>query len=344
MLSPHATNQARSPRPCTAAAFSLIEMLVVLVILTVVIAIVVPTIQAFRNTSRKAVTRDIMASVATSIGQFRLSQNRLPGYFSAVEMGNSANGNMGRDFTGMENLMLDLAGGITQDPESAFNAATLCDPVTGPAVVTVGPTMTNQVRVKIGRIGAADGGSAGEIVRGYYKPDPKYFVRQCQPDRRVNMPAAHWAMPVLVDPWGSPILAWVQDSVPATGFPLSAENSGGTRARFYYRSNIGFTQAKALGKFGVNQTSESMLGRNDSISFDSIRGVVGNPAFAGEPRAPIVMHSAGFDGTYLGKNERGVRSRGLLDGSGNPSAALNAPTGRDYFEEGDFNDVIGKAE
>lgn len=344
MLSPHATNQARSPRPRTAAAFSLIEMLVVLVILTVVIAIVVPTIQAFRNTSRKAVTRDIMASVATSIGQFRLSQNRLPGYFSAVEMGNSANGNMGRDFTGMENLMLDLAGGITQDPESAFNPATFCDPVTGPAVVTVGPTMTNEVRVKIGRIGAADGGSAGEIVRGYYKPDPKYFVRQCQPGRRANNPAPHWAMPVLVDPWGSPILAWVQDSVPATGFPLVNADSM-ARARFYSRSNFGFTQATALGKLGRDQSRESLLGTAgpNTHAAQSVRGVIESPAFPGEPRSPVVMHSAGSNGVYVGREERGTKSRGLLSGT-TVSGALVGGVGRDFFEEGDFDDVVGKAD
>jgi type II secretory pathway pseudopilin PulG len=340
MLSPHATLKAR---PRTAAAFSLIEMLVVLLILTVIIAIVVPTIQSFRNTSRKAVTRDIMASVATSIGQFRLSQNRLPGYFSASEMGGNAN-DMNRYFTGMENLMLDLAGGLTQDPESAYNPATVCDPVSGPGVITVGPSNTNQVRVKIGRIGAADGGSAGEVVRGYYKPDPKYFVRQCQPNRRAGNMGAHWAMPVLVDPWGTPILAWVQDSVPATGFPLVSDTSA-TRARFYYRSNVGFTQARALGKLGRDQTADSMLGIDPStIGAPSVAGVVGNPAFAGEPRAPVVMHSAGFDGVYLGKDERGVRSRGLLGSDGRPTSPLPATVGRDYFEEGDFNDVIGKAE
>lgn len=337
----HTLVPVRTSRQRSGAGFSLIEMLVVLVILTVVIAIVVPTIQAFRNTSRKAVTRDIMASLATSIGQFRLSQNRLPGYFSVREIG-GANNAEDTNFTSMENMMLELAGGITQDAESAFNQATICDPVSGPAVITVGPDPNKRVRVKLGRIGAVDGGSAGEVVRGYYKPDPKYFVRQCQPNKRAGpQPLLHWGMPVLVDAWGSPILAWNQDSVPGTGFPLVSPDSS-MLARYYWQSNLAFVRAKSLGKLGRDQATESILG-HASLGPESVRGIIGNPAFVGEPRSPVVMHSAGANGVYIGIEERGSKSQGLLTG-GSLSRSLPAPAGRDYFEEGDFDDVIGKAE
>ena len=197
--------------------FSLVEMLVVLLILTVVIAIVVPALQSFRNGARKGATTSLMAGLSTSISQFKMSQSRLPGYFSARDMGSGMNVS-GGGLSAMENLMLDLAGGITTDAPATGNGDP-CD-VGGYPIIEVGPSSTNKVNVDINRIGATESTSKAQVVRTYFKPDPKYFVRQCRTGNRTTGTDARSAMPVLVDAWGQPILAWVQDDVPAAA-PLA---------------------------------------------------------------------------------------------------------------------------
>jgi hypothetical protein len=47
------------------------------------------------------------------------------------------------------------------------------------------------------------------------------------------------------------------------------------------------------------------------------------------------MHSAGANGVYVGRTERGGKQY---------SNGLPAPVGRDYFQEGDFDDFVVKAE
>lgn len=312
--------------------FTLIEMLVVLLILTIVISIVIPALQAARNTARKSATNSLMASLATAVGQFKQSQSRLPGYFSPRDMGAGTN----TTFSGMENLMIDLAGGVTTDA-AAGSVTNACDTTVNP-VIAVGPGNT-RVNIDVGRIGATEGGTKGAATAGYFRPDPKYFIRQCEPNQRAGSGPtdARSAMPVLVDAWGQPILAWVQDELPSgTSFPLIARDSG-TRARFYWTSNACFTTATGLGKIKQDQTDPttgSLLGISGNPSA-SLAGLVGNPAFAGEARSPMVFHSAGVNGVYLGRSERGGKTSG---------GTLTAPVGRDYFQEGDFDDLVVKGE
>jgi prepilin-type N-terminal cleavage/methylation domain-containing protein len=332
---PHPTR----PSPRTAAtlrrAFTLIEMLVVLLILTVVISIVVPALKHFRDAARKSATVQLMSSLSTAVSQFKMSQNRLPGYFSPRDMGSAMNNS--NAFSGMENLMLDLAGGVTTDP--TVSGSDPCDPAQF-SVIAVGPTDT-KVNVDIPRIGAAEGAPKGQVSRGYFKPDPKYFVRQCKIDQRDGVTGsndARLAMPVIVDAWGQPILAWVQDDVPP-GAPLVNADSS-TRARFYLSSNACFAKAKTLGKLAQNQTDPTtgslLFGAN---SDNSVAGIVGNPAFANQARGPIVFHSAGSNGIYIGRSERGGKQ---FNGPG--GGTLPASVGRDYFQEGDFDDFVQKAE
>lgn len=311
--------------------FSLVEMLVVLLILTIVISIVIPTLQAARNSARKSATGSLMASLATAVGQFKQSQSRLPGYYSPRDMG--AVSNLGNGFSAMENIMIDLAGGVTTDAASG-SVANACDTTDNP-VIAVGPG-TAKVNIDVGRIGATEGGAKGEAVAGYFRPDPKFFARQCEANQRNpgGPTDARSAMPVLVDAWGQPILAWVQDELPSgTSFPLVANNSG-TRARFYWTSNACFTTATSLGKLKSDQTDAttgSLLGAPGT----SLAGLVGNPAFANEARGQMIFHSAGTNGVYLGRSERGGKASG---------GTLAAPVGRDYFQEGDFDDLVVKGE
>lgn len=347
MLQPSARPRSRrvvleDARPGRAnAGFSLMELLVVLLILTVVISIVVPTLRHMRDAARKSISTDIMAQLAAVVSQFKIDKNRLPGYFSPKDMGSAMNsGSGGLRFTGMENLMLDLAGGITS-AAPVNGSGNACDTVNPPSIIQVGPLTSGRVNVEIARIGASSGGASGDVIRTYYKPDAKFFVKQCGPGQRDGggPSALHATMPVLVDAWGTPILAWVSDEVPATGFAFAAADSA-ARARFYLASNTAFTDATSLGKLQRNQRTDSMLGADNNASganVQSLGGLLGSPAFFNQPRGPIVFHSAGARGVYLGKDERG----GKLNSS---TGILPTSTGRDYFSEGDFDDFVLKAE
>jgi prepilin-type N-terminal cleavage/methylation domain-containing protein len=336
-----------STRPSVRRAFSLMEMLVVLLILTVVISIVVPALRHFRDSARKSATQQMMASLATAVGQFRLSNNRLPGYFSPKQMGDPNNAMSGGSFgsiSSMESVMLDLAGGVTTDTPAGMGDPCMQGSY---SVVEVGPSNDHKVRVDLGRIGAAETGGTGNIKSAYFKPDPKYFARQCTPNQREGIGAndPRGAMPVLVDAWGSPILAWVQDDVPSS-LPFSSRDSGTARARFYSASNRCFTSAARLGRIGADQTDADLGSVLGSTHFtpdaqaQSLQGLLGNPAFPGEARGPMVFHSAGRDGIYLGRGERGGK---VLTGTGGNSP-LATPVGVDYFQEGFFNDFILRAE
>lgn len=318
------TNAGRRNIGTSRGGFSLLELLVVLGILVIVMAIVIPALSGARNAARKNATQSVMTAIATSVGQFNLSERRLPGYFSARDMGVT-----NTVFTGMENIMLDLAGGIRTD-----------DPAVTQGIVEVGPRNNNTVKVEVGRIGASGQDAKGVIAKGYYKPDPKFFQVQTGNQRA----GGEEQMPVIVDAWGTPILAWEQDSGAPASAPFASRDSA-TRAKFYRASNRVFLEATSLGRLGINQRSDEGTILEDSNSGVTTMGsLLGNPAFpdpddATKPaaaRAPIVLHSAGTNGVYLGKLERG--------GKRAAGAGLPYQAGQDPIEGGSFDDFIVRGE
>lgn len=289
-------NTIRKPRAhAVRRAFSLLELLVVIAILVIVMSIVIPSLGGVRNAARKSASHQMMASLSTSIGQYNLDLRRLPGYFSAREMGNNTN----TDFSTMENMLLDLAGGITTE--------------NGAGLLTVGPGGQNgTVRVDPLRIGSPTQSASGSISKTYFTPDPKYFTKQNGNGQRAN-PGQARDMPVLVDAWGSPILAWRQDVEPSEDRAFAQALSRPNPACFYAQSNEAFLKATSLGKLAVSQVEQSLLG-NDNTSVTTMGALLGNPSFAypntnpakpSAARAPIVLHSAGINGAYLGKSEQG---------------------------------------
>ncbi|MEM8758348.1 MAG: prepilin-type N-terminal cleavage/methylation domain-containing protein, partial [Planctomycetota bacterium] len=88
------------------AGFSLIELLVVIVIIAIVIGITVPAIGGARDLARASSTQATLAGLGNAISSFRADEQRLPGYFNTRQMGRADTG-----LSGMQNIMLDLAGG-----------------------------------------------------------------------------------------------------------------------------------------------------------------------------------------------------------------------------------------
>ncbi|MBL8965218.1 MAG: type II secretion system protein, partial [Phycisphaerae bacterium] len=139
----HFSRRAAFRRP---GGFTLIELLVVISIIAVLIAILVPAISGARNSARKTTTTALITTVANAISQFKSQKNRLPGYFSQAELGNSGNTT---SFTAMENALLDLAGGVEPSAQAG-----------DPHIIDVSinlPSGVKTVRVNTLHVGASDG-------------------------------------------------------------------------------------------------------------------------------------------------------------------------------------------
>lgn len=308
-------------------AFSLIELLTVLAIIAIVLGIVIPVLGHVRNSARKSATQAQLSDIGTSISQFQISERRLPGYFSGKEMG--ASGNATQGFSMMENIMLDLAGGIVPDASTATGT------------IQIGPDQNKTKRVDPALIGASQQTTTGAVGKAYFTPDRKNFVVQSQPGQRVSN-GGNNAMPVLVDSWGQPILAWAIADTSARG-EFAAIDSGNP-ARYYWNSNRAFLASTKFGKIGADQNARSLLGEVASTTarVSTLNALLGNPAFPdkadatkpGAPRSPILLHSAGQNGVFLDRDSRGGKSAGT-----GAAAALTYTSGTDKVSSG-FEDVI----
>lgn len=274
-------------------AFSLVEMMVVLLILAVVLAIVVPALSAARNTARKAATNAMLNQLGTSCAQFQMDERRLPGYFTARDMG--ATENATRGFSAMNNIIADLSGGVVENDTTT-------------TTIQVGPRAgATQIYIDTGLIGSSRQ-IKGVTNKAYFQPDPKFFGVVNGKEGEGENPM----LPDLFDSWGTPILAWQQDDVPNTTGNFSSLDAG-TAAKFYWVQNSAFLRATLLGKFTINQSTDSWLGSTAPNRVASLRGVLGTPNFAdpSDPtlpaaaRAPIVFQSAGYNSVYCGRQERG---------------------------------------
>ncbi len=344
------------------AGYTIVEMMIVMTILIIVMALVIPVIGGARNTAKKTNTQQILSNLGQASQQFELQERRLPGYFSESEMGHQDNAAHG--FSSMQNLILDLCGGVytsdTPDPN---------DP--NDDIVNVGPRGTNRALVRLGLI-AAPVETKGVVNKGYFTPDPKYFIAVMPPGSGISLPDAqkkhfasdigHLQFPDLIDGFGQPILAWRQDRDPGSTTDFSAMASS-TPASFYWNSNAAFLQASNLGQKEQNQLAVapgengSMLSRSmpdPAAILVSMQGLLGHPAAprpklnAAAPDVPaaargkLVFHSAGLDGVYLSVKDRG----GVIGtASGTPPwhvrGAIDYRAGIDPLEN--FDDITSAA-
>src|SRR5262245_59197776 len=104
--------------PRRAAGFTLIELLLVIIIISVILALVLPAIGKARESARSAGTRALVNSLVAACATFQADERRVPGKYMAKTMGHQEN--IQRGMSGMENVMIDLAGGETlaTDPDA----------------------------------------------------------------------------------------------------------------------------------------------------------------------------------------------------------------------------------
>lgn len=337
----------RRPTAHRGRGFSLVEMLTVLAILAIVLGIVIPVVASARNAARKASTQALLASLSSAISQFQVDKRRAPGYFTQGLMGSADNA--ARQFTEMENLMLDLSGGIVGSSVAL-----------SPTVIQAGPSDSAQngtVRVDVSLIGADTQATPGVTVAQYFRPDRKLLRAQDAPpppggggttgSRASGGASDHARMPVLVDPFGQPILAWSQNPAARAGSPFARESSGtgagGTdAARFYLNSNLAFLNSQRLGKTGLNNNNDSLLGSSVTVAnrIRNLEVLLGNPAFPSTTspvtptaaRGTVILHSAGRPGVFLAKDSRGGKTAA--------SGALQFTANQDPLLGGAFEDIV----
>lgn len=294
--------------------YTLIEMMIVIVILITLIAIFAPVIGGARNAARTVATRQLVTNLQASSASFELDQRRLPGYFTQAQMGDPANRDRG--FSNMQNIMLDLSGGVV-----ATNNAT---------ALTVGPTATNTAFVRLDLINAPTE-AKGVTKNVYFTIDKKNWVAHTAAQKEASI-QHHRDLPDVVDAFSNPLLVWIEDDGAGPNDVFAAAASS-TRAHFYWNSNAAFLRSTALGRGAKNQADAvegSMLTPRAGLALAeielSMNGVLGHPAFPAPQanvstppvpataRGKIVFHSAGADGVFLGARDRG----GLIATSTNP--------------------------
>lgn len=273
--------------------------------------------------ARKTTTAALMTQVTNAAEQFSQDNaGRMPGYFLPTEMGFQANTDTGKGgFTMMENALLDLLG-----PDAIVGSAGLSNGSGGSATTKlVGP---------FGNVGnSGKGGNANVKVdfavlgtgEGVYLTGGEDILRPVD-GQAGSVP--HQQFPDLVDSFGNPLLAWVEDPT-APRNPLDVEefasvNSKDERARYYWASNAGWLQSSAMGKGGQDQTTLSLLG-DEAEAEESLTAVLGNPNFPtpmdfgandvlpGASRGAFVVHSAGPDGVFFGIKDSGAKAVGIAD-------------------------------
>lgn len=316
--------------------FTLIELLVVIAIIAIVIAIIVPAMAGARTAARKAATSALLSETTNAAEQFSQDHaGTMPGYFSPSEMGNKQNADNKRGgFTSMENALLDLLGqdAIIGEAEISGGGGT------GPNVVLIGPFGSQNgrpgsgaVMVDLDLLGTGDnvyfqaGGEQLKVAEGQVGADGARYTGPKPP------------FPDLVDAFGSPILAWVEDPM-GPRIPLEeiefakddAQSNSKSRARYYHASNYGWLQSTSLGKGGRDQTALSLIADPSQAEF-ALTAILGSPSFPtpvdfdendvlpSASRGAFVVHSAGADGIYFGKKDSGAKALGV---DGTPSNQL----------------------
>jgi len=294
-----------------AAGFTLVELLAVIGIIALLLALLLPALSGVRNSAKQASTEALVREIIAATQSFQAEKGRVPGFFSATEVGSETNREE-RGFTAMENMLLDLAGGVIPPGDARFDE----DPDEDNNILIVGPNADadDNVKVDIADIGAQDGPGYLSLKSDDLQPVQGQLGVLDESDFYDGREIVK-GMPDVIDAFGQPILAWVQDPAARVSPPASANDGPSpppygyftqlaydpgenNRAPFYWASNAGYLVSgdpsatadpwgDGLGEDRINQHDLSAIGGEIANSAEdraiaSLTGILGSPAFPTE--------------------------------------------------------------
>lgn len=338
--------QARTPARGARRAFTLVELLIVVSIIALLIALLLPALGGVRQSARRAATETLMREILTASQSFQAKNNRLPGYFSPIDLASAANvdGANARGVTMMESMLLDLAGGVVDGDNPPTPSASN-------SYISVGPFTQADRNVIVNPL--AMGGADGPSYLGLKAEDLRPVAGQATPADDTDWyrnDEVFKGMPDIVDAWGQPVLAFIRDPAapmrppagPSSALPRSDVQyfadikfeSNQPRSAFYWGHNAGYLRSggtsvptharRGLGDETINQHDLSILGGGDDNSGDRRRigmlGALGSPAYPAprvqesdpflpaQPRGSIILISAGPDKVFFKRPSAGSAS------------------------------------
>jgi len=313
------------------SGFTITELLVVIFIIVLIIAITVPALSSARASAKKTETAQLLSTLSAGVSQFILDENRQPGYFTVKNMGHSENQTEG--LSGMQNIMLEMLGGIVPDNT----------PAVPNVILDVGPRTAGKIKVDRNKINLAQPGGgklywASLAAKVFERSDENGLPFDTGNERRLGATAGtndNTKIREIVDAFGAPVLAWAADDTIRTPITqvedFATESSDMTTARAYWNSNAAFLstgvvvgiQGKAQDEAGlpINEIVSLLGQRRTAIDRGrTLTGLLGNTGSPKNPGEPVItdilptsavgsvtFHSAGRDGIYLSRNNAGAK-------------------------------------
>ncbi|MEM8836023.1 MAG: prepilin-type N-terminal cleavage/methylation domain-containing protein [Planctomycetota bacterium] len=323
--------------PSVRRAFTLVELLIVIAIIVVLASLLLAALGGARNTARTALTKTIITTVQTGFQQFRADTGRVPGVFSQRDFASSSNTS---GLTQMENALLELS----YDFDRYQGIGTPTDAQEqGYFQIDAGVIGSDSFEVVGSLVGSPENMSAyidvgdrlapaAELVGGSWES-----LRQHAVDSSGELDPL--GMPDILDAWDNPIMLWQRNRASADRSSLflvdfedapASDLPGG--AKFHWRTNAGYLTSfqqvtgdnpSLIRADALNDAGADPLDPTGDPLFRTMDALLGHPSFpnADAGNVPghatqitespsrelsdVIFHSAGRDGIYLEKVDRG---------------------------------------
>lgn len=104
----------QSPHPRPRPAFSLVELLVVIGIISILMGILFPVLSKVRSSAQRTRAESVLHNIANAVGAYQLQFRSYPGPIANAYLDTTASANNANiaNLTGAENLVLGLSGGL----------------------------------------------------------------------------------------------------------------------------------------------------------------------------------------------------------------------------------------